>query len=128
LDAAANIEPCQRLSRLLSALFAAGKLADAELGPQDALARRQARGRYRAAAEYLAMHFAAVAGAGGPQQAKLFGHWYALAMITPPGRSQLLAHQVLERALFYGMPPESAGQEETLRRVLRQFVEMAAQC
>ena len=47
-------------------------------------------------------------------------------MVTPPGRSWLLGHQVLERALLYEMPPESAGQEGTLRRVLRQFVEMAA--
>ena len=49
-------------------------------------------------------------------------------MVTPPGRSRLLAHQVLERAVLYEMSPESAGQEETLRRVLRQFVEMTAQC
>jgi len=31
-------------------------------------------------------------------------------MVTPPGRSRLLAHQVLERAVLYEMPPESAGQ------------------
>ena len=95
--------------------------------PENALARRQARERCGAAAEYLALHSAAVAGAGGPQRAK-FGRWYGLAMVTPPGRSRLLGHQVLERAVLYEMPPESAGQEETLRRVPRQFVEMAAQC
>jgi hypothetical protein len=48
-------------------------------------------------------------------------------MVTPPGRSRLLAHQVLERALLYNMPPETAGQEAVLREVLRQFVEMAAE-
>jgi hypothetical protein len=74
------------------------------------------------------MHFAAVAGAGGAQRAK-FGRWYGLAMITAAGPQPApRSSEVLERAVLYGMPPESAGQEETLRRVLRQFVEMAAQC
>ena len=48
-------------SRVLSALFAAGKLADPQLAPENALARRQARERCEAAAN-LAMHFAAVTG------------------------------------------------------------------
>jgi len=34
-----------------------------------------------------------------------------------------LGHQVLERALLYEMPPESVGQEETLRRVLQGFID-----
>jgi hypothetical protein len=47
---------------------------------------------------------------------------------TPPGRSRLLGHQVLERAALYEMPPESPGQEDALRRVLQRFVETAARC
>ena len=44
---------------------------------------------------------------------------YALSNgeIAPAVISRLLGHQVLERALLYEMPPESAGQEETLCRV-----------
>ena len=57
--------------RTLAALYDAGKLADPQLAPESALGRRQAPERCRAAAEYLAMHFAAaVAGAGGLTRAR----------------------------------------------------------
>src|SRR5207237_515065 len=59
LDIAGYAEPCLRRSRVLSALFAAGRLADPQLAPENALTKRQARERYEAAAKYRAMHFAA---------------------------------------------------------------------
>ena len=111
-------------SSTLAALYHAGKLVDPELDPHSAAARRQARQRYEAAAEYVAIHFALLAASGEPQRAKL-GRWYAAAMTAPPGRGRLLGHQVLERAVLYEMPPESPGQEDTLRRVLQGFIDSA---
>jgi hypothetical protein len=46
-----------------------------------------------------------------------YHRWCGAAMITPPcGR--ILAHQVLERAAVYEMPPDNPRDEATLRRVL----------
>jgi len=92
--------------RTLAALYDAGKLADLHLAPESALGRRQARERYEAAADYLAMHFAAVAGAGGPQRAKIrpvvrAGDDHAARPQPAPGSS-------VDRtgAALYEMPPE----------------------
>ena len=108
----------------LETLFRAGKLADPELDPNSGQAWRQARDRREVALRYAAMHFALLAARAGHRPAK-FGDWYATAMTAPPGRSRILAHQVLDRAVLYQMPPTTPGQEEVLRRVLQRFIDSA---
>jgi hypothetical protein len=48
--------------------------------------------------------------------------WCTLAMLVPPGRSRVLAHQVLERAALYEIAPANAAELDCLIRVADRLI------
>jgi hypothetical protein len=126
---------------VIGRLLIGGLLFDPGVDRRKRQALDQAQHRYDTLFEFAMMHFRlfgpgtapshlrnAIAGISGSQAvagdadplAGLYAKyrtWSAAAMIVPPGRSRILAHQILERATLYEMPPANVGELDCLTRV-----------
>jgi hypothetical protein len=50
--------------------------------------------------------------------------WYSAAILIPPGKSRLLAQQVLERAVLYEMTPATVAELQLLVRIADRLIEL----